>query len=330
LGEFLVYADGRSGTSTITVTVNGVVVSTKTFTFVGSLAKYVLTAANTSKVAIGVGSTGTLTRTGVDANGNTSATPTLGAATVSSNTAVATVSVSGAVATVTGVAAGTANITIYNGATVAASTISLVVPVTITKTTAAKVTISFDAPSYAAGTKATMTVSAVDANGAPVADGTYNLLGSTGISPNLALIASTLPTTASVALVGGSATYTAYVPDSSSELDLSAVQGTAVDNVIAGNTAAAITASAQLASGSADAANAATDAANAATDAANAAADSADAATQAAMDAGDKADAALAAVTALSQQVTTVLAKVAALASSLAKISAAIAKLPKK
>ena len=333
VNNFYVFADGRTGAATITVTVNGVVASTKTVTFVGSLSKYILTADNTQKTNIGVGATGTLTITGQDSNGNAIATPSISTAT-SSDTTIATTSVSGNVVTVTGVKSGTANITVSNGAS---TPITLVVPVVITKTTAAKVVLAFDAASYAAGDKITVTLTATDSNGSPVADGSYALLGSSGIAANVALVASTLPTTATVAIVGGTASYTAYAPDSTATLNLAAVEGATTDNVIAGNTAAAITATAQLTSPSADASNAATDAANeatdaanAATDAANAAADSADAATQAAQDAGDKADAALAAVTALSQQVTTLLAKVAALASTLAKITKAIAALPKK
>ncbi len=333
VNNFYVFADGRTGAATITVTVNGVVASTKTVTFVGSLSKYILTAANTQKTNIGVGATGTLTITGQDSNGNAIATPSISTAT-SSDATIATTSVSGNVVTVTGVKSGTANITVSNGAS---TPITLVVPVVITKTTAAKVVLAFGAASYAAGDKITVTLTATDSNGSPVADGSYALLGSSGIAANVALVASTLPTTATVAIVGGTASYTAYAPDSTATLNLAAVEGATTDNVIAGNTAAAITATAQLTSPSADASNAATDAANeatdaanAATDAANAAADSADAATQAAQDAGDKADAALAAVTALSQQVTTVLAKVAALAATLAKITKAIAALPKK
>ena len=333
VNNFYVFADGRTGAATITVTVNGVVASTKTVTFVGSLSKYILTADNTQKTNIGVGATGTLTITGQDSNGNAIATPSISTAT-SSDTTIATTSVSGNVVTVTGVKSGTANITVSNGAS---TPITLVVPVVITKTTAAKVVLAFGAASYAAGDKITVTLTATDSNGSPVADGSYALLGSSGIAANVALVASTLPTTATVAIVGGTASYTAYAPDSTATLNLAAVEGATTDNVIAGNTAAAITATAQLTSPSADASNAATDAANeatdaanAATDAANAAADSADAATQAAQDAGDKADAALAAVTALSQQVTTVLAKVAALAATLAKITKAIAALPKK
>ena len=333
VNNFYVFADGRTGAATITVTVNGVVASTKTVTFVGSLSKYILTADNTQKTNIGVGATGTLTITGQDSNGNAIATPSISTAT-SSDTTIATTSVSGNVVTVTGVKSGTANITVSNGAS---TPITLVVPVVITKTTAAKVVLAFGAASYAAGDKITVTLTATDSNGSPVADGSYALLGSSGIAANVALVASTLPTTATVAIVGGTASYTAYAPDSTATLNLAAVEGATTDNVIAGNTAAAITATAQLTSPSADASNAATDAANeatdaanAATDAANAAADSADAATQAAQDAGDKADAALTAVTALSQQVTTVLAKVAALAATLAKITKAIAALPKK
>ena len=333
VNNFYVFADGRTGAATITVTVNGVVASTKTVTFVGSLSKYILTAANTQKTNIGVGATGTLTITGQDSNGNAIATPSISTAT-SSDATIATTSVSGNVVTVTGVKSGTANITVSNGAS---TPITLVVPVVITKTTAAKVVLAFGAASYAAGDKITVTLTATDSNGSPVADGSYALLGSSGIAANVALVASTLPTTATVAIVGGTASYTAYAPDSTATLNLAAVEGATTDNVIAGNTAAAITATAQLTSPSADASNAATDAANEATDAANAATDaannamdSADAAQQAAMDAGDKADAALAAVTDLATKVSEIASQISSLSAVVAKIAAAVAKISAK
>ena len=310
---FYVFPDGRTGVATLTVTVNGAVVATKTVTFVGALSKYILTAANTQKVYIGVGTTGTLTFTEVDANGN-SVTPVSIYAAVSSNLAVATTTISGAVVSVLGVTSGTSNITITNAAT---PTVSLVVPVTVTKTTAAKVTLSFDAASYVSGTKATVTLTATDSTGAPVADGTYNLLGATGISPNLALVASNLPSTASVTLVGGIATYSGYVPDSSSTLTLSAVEGVATDDVIAARAPATIKASALLVSGSS---NSIADATTAATVAATAAGASADAATAAAKAAGVQATAAVTAVAALTLQVKAILTKIAALSVLIVRI----------
>ena len=328
LQSFTIWSDGRSGTATVTVSIGGAVVSTKTVTFTGSLAKYALAATQASTFATYTpkGGTSTLTVTGLDANGNAATVGTIYA--VSDNTAAATVTVSGSVVTVTGVAAGKANITVCDTASCTAAVKTLVVPVEVTLTTAASFTITTDALTYAPGQKITLTVAATDANGRPVADGALNLFSSTGLTSDVLVNSPTYPASAAVTLAAGVATFTAYAPISGS-VTFSATQGSAVNAVAAGGTAAVVSAptvtvandSADAANAATDAANEATDAANAATDAANAAADSADAATQAATDAGDKADAALAAVTALSQQVTTLLAKVAALATTIAKIA---------
>ena len=328
LQSFAIWSDGRSGIATVTVSIGGAVVSTKTVTFTGSLAKYALAATQASTFATYTpkGGTSTLTVTGLDANGNAATVGTIYA--VSDNTAAATVTVSGSVVTVTGVAAGKANITVCDTASCTAAVKTLVVPVEVTLTTAASFTITTDALTYAPGQKITLTVAATDANGRPVADGALNLFSSTGLTSDVLVNSPTYTASASVTLAAGVATFTAYAPISGS-VTFSATQGAAVDAVAAGGTAAVVSAptvtvandSADAANAATDAANEATDAANAATDAANAAADSADAATQAATDAGDKADAALAAVTALSQQVTTLLAKVAALATTIAKIA---------
>ena len=325
---FIVWSDGRSGVATITVSVGGVVVATKTLTFVGSAAKYALAATQASTFATYTpkGGTSTLTIAATDANGNAATVGTIYA--VSDNTAAATVTVSGSVVTVTGVAAGKANITVCDTPSCTAAVKTLVVPVEVTLTTAASFTITTDALTYAPGQKITLTVAATDANGRPVADGPLNLFSSTGLTSDVQVGTASYTASASVTLAAGVATFTAYAPISGS-VTFSATQGSAVDAVAAGGTAAVVSAptvtvanaSVDAANEATDAANEATDAANAATDAANAAADSADAATQAAQDAGDKADAALAAVTALSQQVTSLLAKVAALASTIAKIA---------
>jgi hypothetical protein len=148
---------------------------------------------------------------------------------------------------------------------------------------------SLSSATYGPGELATLTVTATDANGKPVADGARSLFGAAVVS-NVALNNATLPGT-SVTLVDGKATYTFYTPVGSGTLLLTSTEGSATDNVIAAGTAATISASATISNASADAAtdaaNEATDAANAATDAALAAADAADAATAAAQDASD-------------------------------------------
>jgi len=274
---FWVYSDGRVGAAVVTIAVNGVTVATKNVTFYGPLAKMVATPA---KTFTGIGETNAVTVEGFDAAGVSLGDVTGASAATSATTAVATA----AGMTVTGHSAGTSVITITNGSVTTTFT------ATVTKTTAKAggVTISFDKDSYIAGELMTVTVSAVDSNGAAVADGARNLLGATGITSSVALGANNLPAGASVALVGGKKSYTAYAPLAGGTITLSAVEGAAVDGAAAG----AITASVTVTSPAEDALQAALDAidaANAAYDAATAAGDSADAAGQTAQDAADAA-----------------------------------------
>ena len=287
VNDFYLYADGRTGTSTITISVNGAVVATKTFTFFGALASYSVVA---SKTHIGVGETGTLTISGKDALGNAATLGTVNATSGTTSVATVTATDTSGVITVTGVASGSAVITLANSATT--PTVSTTVTVNVAKITAASVALSFDKSEYAAGEKMTVTVTALDSNGAGVADGSRDLFSSAGITSNVALQGATWTASATVAVVAGKKTYTAYAPLVAGPISVMATQGAAVDAVIAGGTAAVVTASATVlsdgvAQAAADAAAEATDAANASTDAANAAAEAADAATAAAQDAAD-------------------------------------------
>jgi len=335
LQSFTIFSDGRAGVATVTVSIGGVVLSTKTLTFTGTLAKYVEATTDVPKAFIAVGGTDVRNITGVDLNANAATLGTIYA--VSSNTAVATVGVVLGAVTVTGVSAGTASITVCDTSACTSATKTLVLPVEVTKATAKTVTISTDSLVYAPGQKITLTVTATDANGRPVGDGPVALFSATGITSDVLVNVPTYTASASVTLVAGKATFTAYAPISGS-VNFSATQGAAVDAVIAGVTAAAITAptvsvvnaSVDAAQAAQDAANEATDAANAATDAANNAMDSADAAQQAALDAGDKADAALAAVTDLATKVSAIAVQISALSAIVAKISAAVAKISVK
>jgi hypothetical protein len=312
--SFGIVSDGTFGTSTITVSQGGTVLGTRTIKSSGPLASYTATA---SKGIIGVAETGTLTVAGADASANATPAPTVYA--VSSDTTVATVAVAANVVTVTGVKSGTSSISICNTAACTASTVSTVVPVTITKTTAATVTITTDKSEYNPGEKIVFTVSAVDADGAAVADGTRALL--TGVTSTVTLGGS-LPA-ASVALVGGKATYTAYAPLASGPVSVTATEGAATDSTTKAELEAAFTVlSDGVAQAAADAAAEATDAANAATDAANAAAeatDAANAATDAANAAAEAADAATAAAQDAADAVAALSTEVAAMIDSLKK-----------
>jgi hypothetical protein len=299
VNDFYLYADGRTGASTVTITVGSTVI-TKTFTFYGALSTYARSADDTPKTHIGIGETDVMNIVGKDSTGNlTDSAGTIYAK--SSDATIATVAVSSQAVTVTGVKSGAATITVCNTVDCVAATKSITIPVAVAKTTAASFTLAFDKDEYTPGEKMTITVKAVDSNGAGVADGSRNLFSSAGITSNSSLTGATWTAAAAVTVVAGVKTYTVYAPLVPGTVSIMATQGTAVDAVALGGTAAVISDSAVVvgdgaAQAAADAAAEATDAANAATDAANAAAEAADAATAAAQDAAD-------AVAALSTQV---------------------------
>ena len=336
---------GLSGTSMVTISVNGVVAKTYSVTFTGAAAKIVATAINpviavgTALAAATAGITANTLAVKVqefDANGNALTVPALTLTPVSAATVSASVvlgsgtfadgSMASATAVglnLTGVAAGTTMVTVTDGTLVSAPVsirVSSGVPTSVVYTT--------DAAGYPAGGAGKLTVTVSDVVGT-VPAGTYTL--ATGAAVSSLAFTGTNPTNlgATVTLNDMGAVTAAFnAPLSDGSVTVGGTSTATVTVTPAVFTVAS--AASDAANAAVDAANEATDAANAATDAANAAADSADAATQAAQDAGDKADAALAAVTALSQQVTTVLAKVAALSVALSKIIKALAKVSKK
>jgi trimeric autotransporter adhesin len=370
--EIKLYSDGTTGTSTVTVSDSTTGTTIGTFAVIfysNTIAKLVATTNTTVPLAAvtgfesadSEGFTGANAPTGTDvapvsvvaddANGNAIPNQASEIDVSSGTTTVATVAANPTwdsagdfyYPTITPVSEGKTVLTFTDASTgdVVATATVWVVPAVIASLTAAT-----DNSSYDPGTKVLYTLTAADAAGNPVADGTYVGLLTTVPTSNVGLQGS-LPTAATanaaegssaqtingeanVTFAGGVATYTNYAPlatanvaiaggviNSGGVLTSSALEGATVNEADFATTGS----SDNAANAATDAANEATDAANAATDAANAAADSADAATQAAQDAGDKADAALAAVTALSQQVTTLLAKVAALSATIAKIA---------
>ena len=294
--DYFLHADGRTGPAVVTVSVDGAVVATKTFTFVGSLASYSVVA---SKKNIGVGETGTLTVTGKDSNSNTA---TLGTVTaVSSDATIATVSVVGGVVTVTGVKVGTATITLSNAAT--AATITKTETVTVLPLTAPTIAWKLDKDSYDAGEKMTVTITATG-----IADGARAAFAAAPTTNfNLSLGSATV--LASPVFAAGVAEYVLYAPATPGTFVLSSSIGQAIDTEVAAKKAvdaaggtysatkvaltATITNPALIAAQEAtDAANEATDAGNNAKDAADQAIEAADAATIAAQDAAAAAEAA--------------------------------------
>jgi len=339
--RFYLVADGRSGTATVTLAANGVTVATYTVTFYSSTIASLSATTYRNNLA---NTAGDFTKgsshvwvVAKDASGNAIVGGTLGVTAVSSNNSIATIalvtysSVAKAwlyVATAGGTS-GTATFTFKDAAT---GLISTTASVTTASSTVAKVVLSMDAATYKSGDLVTVTLTATDKDGKPVADGKYAGLLAEQIKSTQA-IQKTLwlndaiedPTAlyneGDVVFRNGVATKTFYAPGVSFKLT-GAVSDS--NNIAYAFQDEALEASATIENpaldAAADAAAEATDAANAATDAANAAAEAADAATAAAQDAAD-------AVAALS---TSVAAMIDALKKQITALTNLVIKIQKK
>jgi len=201
--DVLVFPDGTAGTATITVATDSVSFLSKTVSFYSTTATKITAIKGVNTLGVGAN---TLTALGVgvvwakatDANGATvvaNATGGSGVYAYSSNTAV--VSDSGTACTysttlgyhtcsLTGVAAGTAKITLRNSATAgAAATVSSaeVIEVTVSNSVPASLKMEFDQATYAPGQKGYIKIWAVDSTGKPVGARTLTgLITSTGIT----------------------------------------------------------------------------------------------------------------------------------------------------
>jgi hypothetical protein len=335
-------ADGTAGTATITITVGGVALPTKTVLFFGSVAT--LTATQNLKIARSSATgavLGTSDGTGLAANAVTTAlTPavvivakdSLGnlvpgltiSGLISKTTVVSATTIAEAVGTIlttgaagpgnylasvtsaaNGVSGETATVT-YRIADPASTTGGFITAAPLTFSlggSVAKTTISTDAASYNAGAPLIITLTSTDSSGNPVFDGA----ASTAVTGSKSFIG--LP---------GASEYSGGIAVSAASLDKSSTFAPVLggDAILRNTDSAGNTSSVTVAIESGDASSAlALDAANAATDAANNAYDEAQNATQAASDA-------LAAVTALAAQVNSLIA-------SVKKLTAAVAKLKK-
>jgi hypothetical protein len=285
-----VYSTGAPGLVTVEIKAGTTVVGTKKIQFFGAAATVTATAA---KAVIGAANTAAVV-TGVlkDASGNAVPGVTVYAvsdtvaAISNSYTSCGATDATGAVScSLTGVAAGTAKVTLtLNSASTGTSAVtSAPVSVRVSDGVATAVAYAFAADSYTPGAVATITATVSNAAGVMPA-GVYTVL-TAGVTGNYALTggpALTVTTTDAT----GVAKYTVTVPVGiSGDLTLT---GTAATGVTAtfGKTAI-VNAAQDTAQAAVDAAAEAIDAANAATDAANAAAEAADAATAAAQDAAD-------------------------------------------
>jgi hypothetical protein len=251
--DFGIYSDGTAGTATITISTPSTTYATKSVTFYSTtVAKIVGTKALNT---MGLGSNAnTVLGKATDANGNI-----VGSATAvyaySSNTAV--VSDSGTACTydttyqihkcdLTGVAAGTAKITLRNSSTAGtASTVNSAetIEVTVNANAPATLKMEFNKASYSPGEKGYLLISAVDSAGKAVGPGAISsLVGAAGIS-RTGSFSGTEPTwsatsytlAAQNALIGSSvtttesvATLTVYMPYAGGTVSVSAYGGSSV------------------------------------------------------------------------------------------------------
>ena len=335
--NFQVFANGVAGTGTITVSVGGVVVATKTVTFYGTAASYKAT------VAIGTIAADTAATTAaaiavvaLDSLGNvvpsmpltvTSSDPTIVASTTVNSSDVPSAAAGTATIGVTSIAGKFGTVTLTFSDASAAITATATAVVVLSSATPKTVTLAFDKASYAPGEKMVLTVSGVTAAGLATANQAVSALLS-ALSANAAI--QSFPADLTATTTNGSKAYTMYAPLLAGDVVVTATDKTAA--------AATLTATATVSGGDAaaalDAANEATDAANYAADAADAATTAAEEATAAANAAGDaataaqaSADAALAAVTDLGLKVTGLISALRAQITSLTNL---IVKIQKK
>jgi hypothetical protein len=229
--SYWVFANGDIGKASITITVGGVLLATKTVTFKGAATALVATQSGGLKTWTGIGAGYTTSHyiTATDSAGTTVDRPSGTLTVTSSDTSVATVAWATAneTVTVTGVKAGTATITVADPATTGkATSATYVVTVKANKPTAAP-TITFDKPSYNVGDIVTMTVSADMADSATAQLFTAALVTSASVTTVPG--ATALPAGGQHAIVGGKAEYKFYAPAVSGSFTVTGTGGSDID-----------------------------------------------------------------------------------------------------
>ena len=194
--DFGIFADGTAGTATITISTASVTFAAKSVTFYSTTSSKIVATKAANTLSVG-SNAGVVLGKATDANGNSvgaDATST-GVYAYSSNTAV--VSDSGTACTynstyqihqctLTGVAAGTAKITLRNSSTAGtASTVNSAetIEVTVNANAAATLKMEFNKATYAPGEKGYLIISALDSAGKPVGpQAITSLINASGIS----------------------------------------------------------------------------------------------------------------------------------------------------
>jgi hypothetical protein len=256
-----IYSDGNAGEATINISTPSVTFAAKKVTFYSTTSTKIVAVKGLNTLSVGSNgssSNGAVWGKATDANGNTVAANAAGGSGVyaySSNTAV--VSDSGTACTysaatgyhmcaLTGVAAGTAKITLRNSATAgAASTVNSAETIEVTVSTAAPATLKMEwnKATYAPGEKAVLKIWAADSAGKPVGQQTLaNLISSAGISRSGAFTGTEPTWTATsytlshkVAALGDAldstepiATLTAFMPYAGGTISVSATGGSSL------------------------------------------------------------------------------------------------------
>jgi len=236
-----IFANGTATTaagSTVTVSVDGVVVKTVKVTFYGAVAtltatvkkNYLQASTNTIADVIFVDAK--------DVNGNLVVnTPTITSATTG-------VALTGACAASdpTTTPATPAKCTVTTGATsgsalltITASTVTTVTTtatVNVSKSVAKTIALSTNKTSYAPGEKATLTLTLTDADGKPVATGEYTSALVAALAPSAALTSvlefdsAASPTVSTISVLDGKSTVDLFVPISAGPVTISGVYGT--------------------------------------------------------------------------------------------------------
>ena len=274
-----VFSDGSAGVGTITISTATTTLAAEKVNFYGDIASVVATvvspvigigAASASVGNVAAANTGAVYAIAKDVQGFTvcdSATSlylTSGTSTIISNSYSATTPTAAATTVfpacsyrfdLTGVAAGSASLTVGTGSSAAATTniTAPAVSVRVASSSAANVTISFDKATYAPGEAATVSVKAVDATGAVLA-GQYlaDIWATGGITSDYALTGDTLTwTEVRSSTATGIATYKVFMPQIDGKVTLTGTTGTGLS--VVANQAVKVTASATVTSAGAQA-----------------------------------------------------------------------------
>jgi hypothetical protein len=312
--SYWVFANGTTGKATITITVGGVALTSKTVTFTGVATAIVATLTTSQPAFAPVAGTTTYTITATDSAGGAATALPTGMTVKSSDTSVAEAAISGNnLVTITGKKAGTATITVTDPATTSAATAAtFVATVKAVRPTTAP-TITFDKTAYNVGEVITMTVNADMADSATASALFTTALVTSAAVNSVAGTTALSTSSAAHAIASGKATYKFYAPAVSGSFTVTGKTGATVDIT----TAVDVSTTVDITNPGVDAATVAAEAAEAAAqDATDAALD----ATEAAQEAGALAQEAVDLVTALSAEVTKLIAGVRASITYLTKL----------